>query len=209
MLSWAALPVAAAVRCSLCVQTSVKVTNAQETFRGHGCEEQTRFPCFIGASRRQHCIHHQQCPGKGQSGWPADRDRRQVCGEEVREAAVRVGDLNEDGTVDQEDAKIANAKAKRIMSKVADKSGTLAKELAKHDMVKDAAAGAAIGAAVGIPVPVIGPAAGAAIGAIVGVAKNLRSATHPASKAPGKESKPSTVKSAIKRIRKPRQPAQS
>ena len=126
-------------------------------------------------------------------------------GKKLGEAAVLVGDLNKDGKVDHEDAKIATAQAKRITSKVADRAGTLAKEAAKHDMVKDAAAGAAIGAAVAMPVPIIGPAAGAAIGAIVGVAKNLRSAGNPESEAPGKERKSSTVKPAIRRIRKPRQ----
>ena len=111
-------------------------------------------------------------------------------GKSVGKAAARVSDLNKDGKVDHEDAKIATAKAKRITSKVADGAGTLAKKAAKHDMVKDAAAGAAIGAAVAIPVPIVGPAVGAAIGAIVGVAKNLRSATKPASDASGKHRKP-------------------
>ena len=85
-----------------------------------------------------------------------------AAGKKLGKAAVLAGDLNKDGKVDQEDAKIAAAKAKRISSKAADKAGELAKEAAKHDMVKDAAAGAAIGAAVGIPVPIIGPMAGAA-----------------------------------------------
>ena len=116
-------------------------------------------------------------------------------GQNVGKAAARVSDLNKDGKVDREDAKIATAKAKRITSKVADGAGKLAKKAAKHDMVKDAAAGAAIGAAVAMPVPIVGPAAGAAIGAIVGVAKNLRSARKPAS---------SSVESAGRRSRKPR-----
>lgn len=116
-------------------------------------------------------------------------------GKTVGNAAARVSDLNKDGKVDREDARIATAKAKRITSKVADGAGTLAKKAAKHDMVKDAAAGAAIGAAVAMPVPIVGPAAGAAIGAIVGVAKNMRSARKPAS---------SSVESAGRRNRKPR-----
>lgn len=129
-------------------------------------------------------------------------------GKKVGKAAVLVGDLNKDGSVDQEDAKIATVKAKKITSKVADGAGTLAKKAAKHDMVKDAAAGAAIGAAVGIPVPIVGPAAGAAIGAMVGVAKNLRSAAKPAPEAPEKP-KSASAKSAMRRIRKPRRSAQS
>ena len=132
-----------------------------------------------------------------------------LAGKKVGEAAARVSDLNKDGKVDREDAKIATTKAKRVTSKVADEAGTLARKLGKHDMVKDAAAGAAIGAAVALPVPVVGPAAGAAIGAIVGVAKNLRSSSKPVSEAPDKQSKTSTVKSAMRRIRKPRQSAQS
>ena len=122
----------------------------------------------------------------------------------AKKAAVLVGDLNKDGNVDHEDAKIASARAKGIASRVTKEAGTLAKAAAKHDMVKDAAAGAAIGAAVGIPVPILGPAAGAAIGAIVGVAKNLRTATKPASEATGKQPKTSTVKSAVRRVRTPR-----
>jgi hypothetical protein len=97
-------------------------------------------------------------------------------GRKLGKAAVLTGDLNKDGKVDQEDAKIAGAKARRITSKAAETAGALARKASKHDMVKDAAAGAAIGAAVGIPVPVIGPVAGATVGAIAGVAKNLRSA---------------------------------
>ena len=89
-----------------------------------------------------------------------------------KKAAMLVGDLNKDGKVDHEDAKIAGAED-RVASGVKEKAGALAKAAAKHDMVKDAAAGAAIGAAVGIPVPIVGPAAGAAIGAVVGVAKNV------------------------------------
>jgi len=121
-----------------------------------------------------------------------------------KKAALLAGDLNDDGHVDQEDARIAAGKARGAASKVAKGAGKLAKAAAKHDMVKDAAAGAAIGAAVGIPVPVIGPAAGAAIGAIVGVAKNLRSAANPVSGSKAKGSKSSTIKSAMTRIRKRR-----
>ncbi|MET1081800.1 MAG: hypothetical protein ABWY12_01915 [Burkholderiales bacterium] len=119
-------------------------------------------------------------------------------------AAVRVSDQNKDGKVDQEDAKIATAKAKRVTSKVADGAGALAKKAAKHEMVKDAAAGAAIGAAVALPIPVIGPAAGAAVGAIVGVAKNLKSATNRTSEASGKQPASSTAKPVKRRFRKAR-----
>ncbi len=127
----------------------------------------------------------------------------QTAGKKVGKAAARVSDLNKDGKLDREDAKIATAKAKGVASKVADRAGTLARKAAQHDMVKDAAAGAAIGAAVAIPVPIVGPPAGAAIGAIVGVTKNLRAASKPGSQTAGKQPEPSAGKSFVKRIRKP------
>jgi uncharacterized membrane protein len=95
-------------------------------------------------------------------------------GKKIGKAAVDVGDLNDDGKVDHEDARIAAAKAKVVASKAADGAGTLMKKAGEHDMVKDAAAGAAIGALAGMPLPIIGPAAGAAVGAIAGVVKNVR-----------------------------------
>jgi len=101
----------------------------------------------------------------------------QYAGKKIGEAAVLAGDLNNDGKVDEEDAKIAMAKAKEIGSKIADEAGTLAKEVAKREIVKDAAAGAAIGAAVAIPLPFIGPIGGAVIGAITGIYKNLKTDT--------------------------------
>ena len=125
-------------------------------------------------------------------------------GKRLGNAAVRVSDQNRDGKVDQEDAKIAAGKAKRVTSKVADGAGRLAKKAGQHDMVKDAAAGAAIGAAVALPIPVIGPAAGAAVGAIVGVAKNLKSATNRTSATPGEQPASSTAKPVKRRFRKAR-----
>ena len=108
-------------------------------------------------------------------------------GKKLGKAAASASDLNKDGTVDREDAKIVAGGARRITSKAAKKAGALARKAGEHDMVKDAAAGAAIGAAVGIPIPIVGPMAGAALGAIAGVAKNLRSATNRS--APAKKSK--------------------
>ncbi len=98
-------------------------------------------------------------------------------GKKLGEAAVVVGDLNDDGKVDHEDARIAAAKAKVFASKAADDAGTFLKKAGKHDMVKDAAAGAGIGALAAMPLPVIGPAVGAAVGAIAGVVKNVRSSS--------------------------------
>jgi len=128
-------------------------------------------------------------------------------GKKLGKAASQAADWNDDGKVDQEDARLISAKAKQITSRAADSAGGLAKEAAKHDMVKDAAAGAAIGAAVGIPIPVIGPVAGAAIGAIAGVARNLKSAGEPKHASPSQEIQAITVRAA--RTQVPRCPARN
>lgn len=93
----------------------------------------------------------------------------------VKDAAVLVGDLNGDGKVGQEDARIAGRKARKVASATAAAAGKLGKGVLQHDMGKDAAAGAAIGAVVALPIPIVGPVAGAAVGAIAGVIKNVRS----------------------------------
>lgn len=104
-------------------------------------------------------------------------DKLKKIGEKAKEAmsstAVLVGDLNGDGKVDEEDARIAAEWAKKTATSIGDEASTLGKEALRSDLAKDAASGAAIGAAVAIPVPVIGPIAGAAIGAGLGVYKNL------------------------------------
>lgn len=87
--------------------------------------------------------------------------------------AVLVGDLNGDGKVDAEDARIAADWAKKTASSIGGEASRLGKEALRSDLAKDAASGAAIGAVVAVPVPVIGPVAGAAIGAGVGVYKNM------------------------------------
>ena len=88
---------------------------------------------------------------------------------------VRVAaDLNADGKVDAEDARIAGAWSKRNAVKLGKKASDVAKSALRTDLGKDAAAGAAIGAVAAIPVPVVGPLAGAAIGAGVGVYKNVK-----------------------------------
>lgn len=104
-------------------------------------------------------------------------DKLKKLGEKAKEvagsAAVLVGDLNGDGKVDEEDARIAAEWAKKTATSVGAEASRLGKEALRSDMAKDAAAGAAVGAVVAVPVPVIGPIAGAAIGAGVGVYKNL------------------------------------
>jgi hypothetical protein len=96
-----------------------------------------------------------------------------AAGSMVGTVATQIGDLNGDGKIDEEDLKIATARAKEFATAAADETVRLGKEALKSDMVKDAAAGAAVGAAVAIPVPIIGPAAGAVVGAGLGVYKNL------------------------------------
>jgi hypothetical protein len=88
-------------------------------------------------------------------------------------AAVLVGDLNGDGKVDAEDARIASEWAKKAASSAGEEAVKLGKSAVRSEMAKDAAAGAAIGAAVAVPIPVIGPITGAVVGAGVGVYKNL------------------------------------
>lgn len=96
----------------------------------------------------------------------------QSAGEMMIATAELVGDLNGDGKVDIEDAKIALAKAKQVASSVADESAKLGKEVMQSELVKDVAPYAAIGAAIAVPIPIIGPAIGAAIGAGLGLYKN-------------------------------------
>ncbi|MDF1551896.1 MAG: SHOCT domain-containing protein [Deferrisomatales bacterium] len=97
----------------------------------------------------------------------------------ISKTAVLVGDLNGDGKVDEEDARIAAEWAKKTAASVGDEAGKLGKMAMQSDLAKDAATGAGIGAVVAIPVPVIGPMAGAAIGAGIGVYKNLTKPNQP------------------------------
>lgn len=111
----------------------------------------------------------------------------------VSATVVLVGDLNGDGKVDHEDAKIAAEWAKTRASVAVDEAGKIGKEAMHSDMVKDAAAGAAVGAVVAIPVPVIGPLAGAAIGAGLGVYKNITKKESGASQAKSANNESSDV----------------
>lgn len=107
----------------------------------------------------------------------------------ISSTTVSVGDLNGDGKVDAEDARIAFERAKKTTASIGDEAskfgknamrsdfaketGRLGKEVMRSDLVKDVAAGAAIGAVVAIPVPFVGPMVGAVIGAGLGVYKNF------------------------------------
>ncbi len=112
-------------------------------------------------------------------------------------SAVLAGDLNGDGKVDAEDARIAAEWAKKTANSIGDEAsrlgkkvtqsgfgketGRLGKEVMRSDLAKDVAAGASIGAVIAIPLPIIGPMAGAAIGAGLGVYKNFTRKGHSAS----------------------------
>jgi hypothetical protein len=122
-------------------------------------------------------------------------------GKKIGGAAIVVGDLNDDGKVDHEDARIAAAKAKVFASKAADEVGRLMKKAGKHDMVRDAAAGAGIGALAAMPLPVIGPAVGAAVGAIAGVVKHMKS---PAKSTPKSSPKPRKFSAAAFASKRPK-----
>ena len=97
----------------------------------------------------------------------------------ISKTAVLVGDLNGDGKVDEEDARIAAEWAKKKAASAGNEASKLGKVAMRSDLAKDAATGAGIGAVVAVPVPVIGPLAGAAIGAGMGVYKNLTKPNQP------------------------------
>lgn len=98
----------------------------------------------------------------------------------VSSTAVLVVDLNGDGKVDEEDARIAAEWAKKTATSLGNEASQLGKEAIRSDLAKDAASGAAVGAVVAIPVPIFGPMAGAVIGAGLGVYKNFTKKSQPA-----------------------------
>ena len=97
----------------------------------------------------------------------------QAVGNVAATTALLVGDLNGDGKVDIEDAKIALAKAKQVASFAANESIKLGKEVMQSELVKDVTPYAAIGAAIAVPIPIVGPVIGAALGAVLGLYKNV------------------------------------
>lgn len=102
----------------------------------------------------------------------AGRNVGQAVGNVAVTTALLVGDLNGDGKVDIEDAKIALAKAKQVASFTANESIKLGKEVMQSELVKDVTPYAAIGAAIAVPIPIVGPVIGAAFGAVLGLYKN-------------------------------------
>jgi hypothetical protein len=95
-------------------------------------------------------------------------------GKAASSKARAAADLNGDGKVDAEDARIAAKWSKDKAAAIGKGAADVAKSVLKTELGKDAAAGAAIGAAVAVPVPVVGPLAGAAIGAGVGAYRNIK-----------------------------------
>lgn len=91
--------------------------------------------------------------------------------------AHEAADLNGDGVVDEEDARIAAERAKGIASSALTEAVRMTKSAAQTDMAKKTAAGTAIGAAIAVPVPLVGPLAGAVIGGGIAAFKNLTSPT--------------------------------
>ena len=91
----------------------------------------------------------------------------------VTKTAIHLGDLNGDGKVDEEDARIASEWAKKQAVALGNEAARIGKEVARSELGKDVTTGAVVGAAIAIPIPVIGPVAGAAIGATIGAYRNL------------------------------------
>ena len=88
---------------------------------------------------------------------------------------VLVGDLNGDGKVDFEDAKIAAAKVRDVAGVAAEELGQLGKSALQSNLVKDAAAGAVVGGVLAsmIPIPIISTVAGATAGAALGAYNSI------------------------------------
>lgn len=89
------------------------------------------------------------------------------------QAITLVGDLNGDGKVDEQDAKIARDHAAQALSVATNEAGRLAKSVARAPFTKDVATFAAAGAVIAIPIPFVGPALGAAVGAGLGLWRNM------------------------------------
>ena len=108
----------------------------------------------------------------GQSAYETAKTIGSDAGKFITTTAELIGDLNGDGKVDIEDAKIALDNAKQVAISVANEAALLGKEVMQSELVKDVAPYAAIGAVIAIPLPFVGSAIGAAIGAGLGLYKN-------------------------------------
>lgn len=88
---------------------------------------------------------------------------------------VLVGDLNGDGKVDIDDAKIAAAKVRDVAGAAAEELGKLSKSALQSKLVQDTAAGAVVGGVLASGVPFVGTVTGATVGAALGAYKSIGS----------------------------------
>ena len=88
---------------------------------------------------------------------------------------VLVGDLNGDGKVDFEDAKIAATKVREVAGAAAGEIGKLGKSALQSKLVEDSAAGAVVGDIVATlrPITIISTVTGATAGAALGAYKSI------------------------------------
>lgn len=103
------------------------------------------------------------------------RTGAEVAGDTLSAVGVLVGDLNGDGKVDFEDAKIAAAKVKYVAAEAATEVGKLGKAALQSNLVKDAAAGAVVGGVLAsmVPIPIVSTLTGATAGAALGAYKSI------------------------------------
>ena len=94
-------------------------------------------------------------------------------GHALGQLGVLVGDLNGDGKVDIEDAKIAAAKMRDVAGATAAELGQLGKSALQSQLVKDTAAGAVVGGVLASAIPFVGTFTGATVGAAVGAYKSI------------------------------------